>query len=134
MGLHLAPRPAANVVHLADHAVPSYRRPRPALGRPGPTPSHGGAWAAMARQRAAERAVSPAAPPRPVLAAAVRVTRVPDAAPGAAGRGHRGPGHPGAGRTVPAAAAPGAAGRLRVSGRLIDVCAELERLAEGVER
>ncbi|MBK6615858.1 hypothetical protein [Ottowia sp.] len=109
MGLHLAPRPAANVVHLADHAVPSYRRPRPALGRPGPTPSHGGAWAAMARQRAAERAVSPAAPPRPVLAAAVRVTRVPDAA-------------------------PGAAGRLRVSGRLIDVCAELERLAEGVER
>ena len=112
MGLHLTPRPASNVVHLADHAVPSYRRARPALARPGSAPSHGGTWGAMARQRATERmagASNDVAALAPV--AAVRVTRVSEPVQ-----------------------MPGAAGRLRISGRLIDVCAELERLAEAEAR
>ena len=94
-----------NVFYLGDQLrVPSYRRTR---ARPTGAVTQG-PWVAMARRRAA-LPLAPAgdacndAPTRP--APAVRVSR--------SGSG---------------LAADGA-GRLRISGRLVDVCAELERLA-----
>ena len=69
--------------------------------------STGSAWAAMARQRAAAHERAAAAPGQP--SAGVRVTHFPEAANG------------------------GDAARLRISGRLADVCAELDRLAEAEE-
>ena len=113
-----------NVIHLADWAVPSYRRQRVAAPRPAASASSAsGAWSEMARQRVAQRQAlaqdsgqrtlalvpsaetPPATPPQPHTHA-VRVTR-----------------------PVDARHAPDASGRLRISGRLVDVCAELERLA-----
>ncbi len=97
-----------NIIQLADYLVPSYRRPRPARARAAAviqgTPA---SWSAMAHRRVAERlarASNDAAPTGSLHS--VRVTR-PSGDAGAA---------------LPAA-------RLRISGRLIDVCAELERLA-----
>ena len=68
----------------------------------------GNAWAAMARQRASAHEQAAAAPDQP--SAGVRVTHFPEAANG------------------------GDAARLRISGRLADVCAELDRLAEAEAR
>ena len=111
-----------NVFYLTDLLnVPSYRRTR---AQPASTVAQG-PWAAMARRRAA-LPLQPATPPchdapapaEPVLpstatastaAAQVAVVRVTRAASSMVGNG--------------------ASGRLRISGRLIDVCAELERLA-----
>ena len=110
-----------NVIHLADWAVPSYRRHRGAATQ-GSTPPDS-AWSAMARRRVAQRraaeqaagqrtlalvppAAAPANAPAAASAPAVRVTPLVDV-------------------RQPA----GDSGRLRISGRLIDVCAELERLA-----
>ena len=97
-----------NVIYLADRAVPSYLRPR-AL------PQHAcGAWSAFAhertaRQRALARAPSNGAPLHAGRAespvSTVRVTHRSDAP------------------------VLGSSARLRISGRLVDVCAELERLA-----
>jgi len=105
----------AHIIALADYLVPSYRRTR----RPGDAghrthaarqaPDSG--WSVLVRQR---------------------TTHAPDI-----DRGH----HPSGSEPGPSAAAPvrtvcltdrqvpGAPARLRISGRLIDVCAELERLA-----
>ncbi len=110
-----------NVIHLADWAVPSYRRQRSAA--PQSTTAAPGTWSQMARQRAAHRQslahvdnartlslvpTTEATPPQPGLTDTplVRVARP-------VGTGH----------------APDSSGRLRISGRLVDVCAELERLA-----
>ena len=123
-----------NIIHLADFAVPSYRRARaPALRlvNPGAAAPQGdghtdGLWSTMARRRAAQklRAVprgEALAAVGPVSAGAcvqarpqggpVRVSPSPDAG------------------GVTGSPSARAAGRLRISGRLIDVCAELERLA-----
>lgn len=103
----------SNVIHLADWAVPSYRRPR----RKAATADAArldSAWRALARQRGVQQSLAglPASAPQPGAAdtapasrpPALRVTRLVDA---------RQPD----------------GGRLRISGRLIDVCAELDRLA-----
>ena len=118
-----------NVIHLADWAVPSYRRNRAAAAAPRAAVPADRSWSALARQRAVQRhaadlasvdprALALAAPAADTAAPAavsahdafgpraVRVTHLQDARP-----------------------APGASGRLRISGRLIDVCAELDRLA-----
>lgn len=96
-----------NIIQLADYLVPSYRRSRPAGARAADS-AVSASWAAMAQRRVAERlaracndAATPGGP-----AQRVRVTGATDEA----------------GAPLPAA-------RLRISGRLVDVCAELERLA-----
>ncbi len=107
-----------NIIQIADYLVPSYRRTHrlagaAASGSPDPaTPPPGDAAAALARRRVARptatvghQSPAPATPLRPELVPVVRTahsseTRI---------RGH--------------------SGRLRISGRLSDVCAELERLA-----
>lgn len=101
-----------NIIQLADYRIPSYRRARRAT----PERTETG-WASQARRRA-ERATTgtaapcnlvalptPAAAPHNRPAPVLRVTQL------------RNPG------------TPDAPARLRISGRLIDVCAELERLA-----
>ena len=97
-----------NVIQLADYLVPSYRRPRAvrqptAASAAAPLP-----WSAMARARVARQCATACndhdAPP--IAAGKVRVARAADAPD-----------------------TPDAGARLRISGRLIDVCAELERLA-----
>jgi len=105
---------ATTVLCLDDYRVPSYRRPR----RPGNAGSSlvrlapGNAWSGLARQRALQPNASglshhpdPAPAAAPCSAPPVRTLRL----------------------RVPQA--PDAPARLRISGRLIDVCAELERLA-----
>lgn len=96
----------SNIIYLADVRalnVPSYRRLR-ASGADGAAKA-AGSWAAAARERAAaSSAATHAAPPpsgRPL-----RTTQL-----------------------VGSGALPGGGACLRISGRLIDVCAELERLA-----
>lgn len=96
-----------NIIQLADYLVPSYRRARPARSRAA-SPAAPASWSTMAHRRGAERlalACNDGAAPAE-LAPRVRVTRLADES----------------GALLPAA-------RLRISGRLIDVCAELERLA-----
>ena len=99
-----------NVIQLADYRIPSYRRPR--------HPAQAGAdagWSSQARRRAARTLAAVAAPhatpptsvaaPRIGPAPVLRVTQLSDPS------------------------TPDAPARLRISGRLIDVCAELDRLA-----
>ncbi|HOB66198.1 hypothetical protein [Ottowia sp.] len=110
-----------NVIQLADWAVPSYRRPR------GSTPqTAAGTWADLARHRVAQRhATEQASAQRSLLL-------VPAAAACAANASvpaGKAPATVRVTRPVDARHAPEASGRLRISGRLIDVCAELERLA-----
>lgn len=116
-----------NVIYLADLAsapatpaassVPAYRRARLRLpaaagaasvpsGRPaeGASPA---AWVLAAQKRAALRVAATGATSAEGGYQALRVVNLPDM-PSASGR----------------------IGRLRLSGRLIDVCAELERLAQ----
>ncbi|HNI84661.1 MAG TPA: hypothetical protein PLA33_04275 [Ottowia sp.] len=105
---------AATVLCLDDYRVPSYRRPR----RPGSAgsslvrPAPDNAWSGPARQRALQPGAGglplhpdPAPTAAPCSAPPVRTLRLRDPQ------------------------APDAPARLRISGRLIDVCAELERLA-----
>lgn len=108
MGLLHSPRTAAtNVRHLDDYRVPSYRRNRPASR---PVDGASGVWTRLAHERAAGSA-------QPRAAAALALA--PSPAPGVLRVTH-----------FPASAtARGAVGRLRISGRLADVCAELDRLA-----
>ncbi|MDO5624040.1 MAG: hypothetical protein Q4G71_05075 [Pseudomonadota bacterium] len=119
-----------NVIYLADR-VPSYRRARahratlPAAdlhasaGSAANTSAANGTWARLARERVVAREAARQTPllhtPAPSSThagatsrptPALRVTRVAEPT-----------------------AVPGGVGRLRISGRLIDVCAELERLA-----
>ncbi len=98
----------SNVIQLADYLVPSYRRPRPDRALAPAARERSGSWSAMARDRAAEKrlAIGRESNPPAAAPAGVRVVR-------AAGRGE----------------SPSPDARLRISGRLIDVCAELERLA-----
>lgn len=113
MGLLQDIRPASSkVLYLADHRTPSLQR-RAAQLRQQPlgTP---GAWTRMAQARALGHAApEPAHPALPKAAAArpVRVTHFAEAA-----------------------GTHGAVRRLRICGRLADVCAELERLAAAEAR
>ncbi len=95
----------ANVLRLDDYRIPSYRR-RCQTTTPTPTGTPGSTnlWVCQARQRAH---ASLATTPHDAL----RVTHYPEAAN---------------------ASQP--AGSLRISGRLADVCAELERLAAAEAR
>ena len=113
MGLLQDIRPASSkVLYLADHRTPSLQRR--AAQRRQQAPDAPGAWTRMAQARAqghlspepASHAVPGAAPARPV-----RVTHFAEAAN-----------------------AHGAVRRLRICGRLADVCAELGRLAAAEER
>lgn len=97
-----------NVIQLADYLVPSYRRPRHERTLAGHRPSGlSGSWSAMARERAAAKHLASVREPDPAAGTTpgVRVTHLVGGGP----------------------ASPRA--RLRISGRLIDVCAELDRLA-----
>lgn len=123
-----------NVIYLADR-VPSYRRSRPHASqppsaavpgdRPVPAPQPGG-WAALARERAAQRrtlqpgAMQPGATHLGMALAAGGAGRTPAAPAAPALRVTCVAEDLGAGRCL---------GRVRISGRLIDVCAELDRLA-----
>ncbi len=98
----------SNIIQLADHMVPSYRRLRPDRSCQPAAPARPGAWSAMARERGAEKRLAAASGPG-VAAAPRRVVRVTQLAD--------------------RCDAPASGARLRISGRLIDVCAELERLA-----
>lgn len=98
----------SNVIQLADYLVPSYRRPRHERTLAGHGPSGtSGSWSAMACERAAEKRPASMREPSPAAATTpgVRVTHLV-----------------GGGLASPHT-------RLRISGRLIDVCAELDRLA-----
>ncbi len=94
------------------YAIPSFRR-RPASSL-APAGASGENWGISARRRAALRLVeppdadSPAAhlPQPPTPPQPLRVMRL-----------------------IEAGQAPGVAGRLRLSGRMADVCAELDRMA-----
>jgi hypothetical protein len=108
----------SNIIHLSDFAVPSYRRTRAAgvhtTQALAAGPDGGSAWANMARQRAAQKwQVTPER--NGALTASTTDSEASNAAvlPLHAKR---------------VAAAP-CAGAVRLSGRLADVCAELERLA-----
>ncbi|MFV0681282.1 hypothetical protein [Ottowia sp.] len=93
----------SNIIHLVDYAVPSYRRTRaPAVSQivAAAQPPHN-TWTDMARHRAAQKL-------RLVMPADQANTQNPALA------------------ITPAIPS---AGHLRLSGRLADVCAELERLA-----
>ena len=108
-----------NVIHLADWAVPSYRRHRGAATQ-GSTPPDS-AWSAMARRRVAQRRAADQAAGQRTLALV----------PAAETAGAPATGTPAVRVThlVDARQPAGDSGRLRMSGRLIDVCAELDRLA-----
>ena len=99
-----------NVYFLSDFAqatTPSYRRRAPS--------SHGtqspGVWSTLARSRGVQKLATvsndSATSSSVIPLATVRITHLPDSAQ-----------------------SPAATGRLRISGRLADVCAELDRLAE----
>lgn len=111
MGRLQTPRPSATVVQLADYRVPSHQR-RAAERRQQPVAAPG-AWARMAQARAALLAGAEPLSRRPAPHAVqpVRVTHFDEAAN-----------------------AQGPAPRLRICGRLADVCAELERLAAAEAR
>lgn len=98
-----------NVIQLADYLVPSYRRPRavrPSAAASGAAPLP---WSALARARVArQRATACSDHDTAPIGAAGQVRVV---------------------RAAQAPDAPDAGTRLRISGRLIDVCAELDRLA-----
>lgn len=125
-----------NVIYLAGLAVPSYRRTRTAAARAGATATVAtipGTWAEGARQRAAQKQARPASasgaaaneqPLAPVDEGAARGAVNQAAAPGG-----QLPPVLRVTRLVDAWPAPGCGGRLRLSGRLIDVCTELDRLA-----
>ncbi len=110
----------SNIIQLRNHTVPSYQRPRTPAARaaqaPAANPAESGrpSWTTMARQRAAQK-----------WGARLEHgahAEVPSAAP-MANDGAAQPPWP-----VRAATMPNA-GAVRLSGRLADVCAELERLA-----
>ncbi|MDO5692846.1 MAG: hypothetical protein Q4G70_10255 [Pseudomonadota bacterium] len=109
-----------NVIHLSDWAVPSYRRHRAATSGTAPTDS---AWSAMARRRAAQKSADAQAAGQRTLAL------VPPAAPAADTPSATGTPTVRVTRLVDARQPAADSGRLRISGRLIDVCAELDRLA-----
>ncbi len=109
-----------NVIHLADWAVPSYRRNRrPAHAASTPAD---GSWSAMARRRVAQKHAAEPAAGQPTLALvpAAAAPCTPAAASTPTVR---------ITRLVDVRQPAGDSGRLRISGRLIDVCAELDRLA-----
>ena len=113
MGLLHDIRPAlSKVLVLADYRVPSHQRRAAQLRQ---QPADGpGAWARTAQARAAGHIHTPpiARPAaQPPTTGAVRVTHF-----------------------VEATNAHGTARKLRICGRLADVCAELERLAAAEER
>lgn len=97
---------SSRVSLLSAFAVPSFRR-RP-ISPQAQAPHSGEHWASLARRRAALRLVEspPATTPSTPSLQPLRVMRL-----------------------VEAGQAPGTAGRLRLSGRLADVCAELDRMA-----
>ena len=114
----------SNIIHLSDFAVPSYRRTRAAgvhttqalaTGPEGDSGiGSGSAWASMARQRAAQKwQVTPER--NGALTAPTADSEASNAAVL--------PLHAKRVATTPCA------GAVRLSGRLADVCAELERLA-----
>jgi hypothetical protein len=110
----------SNIIHLSDFAVPSYRRTRAAgvhttqALAAGPDGGSGSAWASMARQRAAQKwQVTPER--NGALTAPTADSEASNAAVL--------PLHAKRVATTPCA------GAVRLSGRLADVCAELERLA-----
>lgn len=115
-----------NIIHLADFAVPSYRRARTTAPRSNAGAGTGNTWSSQARHRVASR-TRPAAPVCPAP-----VQTILPLGPDAMGSAPRGGAVRVTLRAQPLAAdgtaAPGT-GPLRISGRLIDVCAELERLA-----
>ncbi len=102
-------RPAASVVQLSDYLVPSHRR-RGVSAAPAAPVVKPGVWAQAAQARARSRVHTPVLSAKsavqPRAGAAVRVTRFAEAAN-----------------------AGGPVRHLRLSGRLADVCAELDRLA-----
>ena len=133
----------SNVIHLADApgfnasasplnasalSVPSFRR-RPATSQIQLTPP-GEHWAVAARKRVALRLIdssvegttsgSPKSPPQPTLQPTLQ--SIPQPSPHQAQQPLR------VMRLVEAGQAPGTTGRLRLSGRLADVCAELDRM------
>lgn len=109
-----------NVIHLADWAVPSYRRPRATSTQHAASPERN--WSAQARQRAAQKRTAEPTAAQPALSlvsrtaasAALPASRPPVLRVTQLVDGHQ--------------AGHGPA-RLRISGRLVDVCAELDRLA-----
>ena len=111
MGLLHDIRPdPSKVLYLADYRVPSHQR-RAAHLRQQPAGASG-AWARTAQARAAGHAPPVArSAAQPPATGAVRVTHFAEAAN-----------------------AHGTARKLRICGRLADVCAELERLAAAEER
>ena len=138
-----------NVIYLADVAVPSYRRTRALIQRAvrSATPSDSG-WIEAARRRATQKRMREIASPvekvaqRPMLSegsdaaaldsAGLSRAEMPNAraiVDQAVEQNH--PASPTLRVThLPDAWRPtGTSGRLRISGRLIDVCAELDRLA-----
>ena len=109
MGLLQETRPStANVLFLADYLVPSYRR-RAVAARPQPGPRIQATLPHTAIQPRADPAGEPTAG-----IAAVRTVRVT--------------------HFTEAANARGAVRKLRICGRLSDVCAELDRLAAAEAR
>ena len=133
----------SNVIHLADApgfnasasplnasalSVPSFRR-RPATSQTQLTPP-GEHWAVAARKRVALRLIessvegttsgSPTPPPQPTLQPTLQ--SIPQPSPHQAQQPLR------VMRLVEAGQIPGTTGRLRLSGRLADVCAELDRM------
>ncbi len=120
MGLLQHTPATATVIHLDDYRVPSLRR-RAAASTTTPArsgqPGQPDRWARAAQERASTRKQAAAVDSVTSLAGsgpaptAVRVTRFADAA-----------------------AARGPVRHLRLSGRLADVCAELDRLAAAETR
>lgn len=119
----------SNVFNFPTLTVPSFRR-RSLL--PG-TPSQAGeTWADAARQRAALRLIAPSASNAVSEQAQSHGHAAPSGTRATDEQCANSAGRPQALRVlrlVEAGQAPGIAGRLRLSGRLADVCAELDRMA-----
>ncbi|WP_123812283.1 hypothetical protein [Ottowia oryzae] len=136
-----APRAAAsivasNVIYLADMpaggSIPAYRRARWRVAAPvdtgssstaagssaAPTALAPASWVAAAQRRAAQRVGGAPKPPAPAETPArpLLATDAPVRSVAAVGRAVSAPN-------------PSRPGSLRLTGRLVDVCAELERLA-----
>lgn len=131
-----------NVIYLSELSVPSYRRGRKAASGVSAATVVAGAWRNMARERATSRHTEQAAGTQRELTLVSPSAGQPLPRPGPEAIGIAcGPHHPldedggptlaGEVRMGPAGTgfARASDGRLRLSGRLIDVCAELERLA-----
>lgn len=128
-----------NIIHLADYLVPSYRRTRPASAQAPQPPASRAApthQLALGLSEVAATASPPAGDPATSWQAQAqrRARQRPADQAGATGQQAPGTPSPPHGRVRVLRAHGGTAGpeagtRLRISGRLIDVCAELERLA-----